>query len=417
MGAAVRVAALLFTLSVAASPGAEDVAVSGTPVPGLEPIDALFTDFLAERPGSGAAVCIARAGEIIYERGFGTADQETGEPVAPDAVFRTASLSKPITAVAILRLAELGRLSLDDNPFERIGLGPRLAETGVDPRLRDITVRQLLHHTAGWDREASFDPMFAGRRFARAAGRDVEPTPRLIIEAMLAEPLQFDPGTRYAYSNFGYSLLGRVIEAVTGQAYETAVLSLILEPAGAGGMAIGGSRPEDRRPGEVRYHDGDGRTGRADWDPSRTVSQPYRFDHEVLDAHGAWTSSAADLVRFTLAIDGPRPTRLLSPESLAQMVSPPPPPVSRSRDGTVGPVFYGCGWQIRPVGEGCNAWHAGQLPGTSTLLVRRHDGFVWAVLFNTDGSRDGGPAPAIAIDPLMHQAIAQVTTWPGARDG
>ena len=71
--------------------------------------------------------------------------------------------------------------------------------------------------------------------------------------------------------------------------------------------------------------------------------------------------------------------------------------------------YYGLGWFVRPAGAGVNAWHPGSLAGTSTLMVRRHDGFVWAVLFN---SRDGNPDPADQIDPLIHAAVDSIKVWP-----
>jgi hypothetical protein len=101
--------------------------------------------------------------------------------------------------------------------------------------------------------------------------------------------------------------------------------------------------------------------------------------------------------------------KVLFPESVAAMTAPPEGPPGHEEDGEPKAVYYGLGWQARRAGGPgrFNTWHTGSLPGTSTLLVRRHDGFCWAVLFN---SRHDGPAGK--IDPLLHKAAAEVESWP-----
>jgi hypothetical protein len=114
-----------------------------------------------------------------------------------------------------------------------------------------------------------------------------------------------------------------------------------------------------------------------------------------MDAHGGWLASAVDLVKF-----GSRLDRVLEPKSIETLFA--PPPVLKS-----GAVFYGCGWQVRRVdGAKINTWHTGSLPGTWTILVRRHDGFVWAALFNERGGQSG------RIDGALHGAVDAVGKWP-----
>src|SRR5262249_39849061 len=144
------------------------------------------------------------------------------EAVQPTSRFRIASISKPITAVAVFRLIERGKLKLDDKVFSIVKVVPHL-EPGKrpDPRLARITVRHCLQHTAGWDRSRGFDPMgaAAAEQTARALGIKLPVRPQDIIRYTLGRPLDFDPGTAFAYSNFGYCVLGRVIEAVSGESY------------------------------------------------------------------------------------------------------------------------------------------------------------------------------------------------------
>ena len=97
------------------------------------------------------------------------------------------------------------------------------------------------------------------------------------------------------------------------------------------------------------------------------------------------------------------------------MFAPPPGKLGHKADGSVKEVYYACGWNVRPMGDGkFNSWHNGSLDGTSTLLVRRHDNLTWAVLFN---SRDSGGKgePSALIDPLVHKAVDEVKTWPEVR--
>ena len=238
------------------------------------------------------------------------------------------------------------------------------------------------------------------------------PSHAAIIEYMIGQPLQSDPGSRYAYSNFGYCLLGRVIEKKTGLTYEQYVQQNILAPLKITSMRIGGSLPEERVEFEVRYYDVDGATGSSVFEPGRTVPRPYVGDHEIMDSHGAWIATATDLVKIAIALNTPD-NRLLNRRSLQIMFSPPEGAPGHEPNGDVKAWFYGCGWNVRPVqGSLYNNWHMGLINGSSTLLVRRYDDLAWAVLFNCDRSAVNGEPLAGLIDPLMHRAAAKVKVWP-----
>jgi CubicO group peptidase (beta-lactamase class C family) len=383
----------------------------GAPELRAAPVDSMMRSFLREHEVPGASLAICKDGQLVYARGFGWADPENKVPVQPQSQFRIASISKPITAVAVLKLVELGKLKLDAPVFALLGYQDALQAKGCDPRLAQITVLQLLQHRAGWDRQASFDPMFIPQRVQQRLNLDGPPHTKQIIRYMLQQPLDFDPDTRYAYSNFGYCVLGRVIEKVTGQPYGASVRSMLLDPLQLDSIELGGSLPEDRRPLEVWYQDRKQRRGSAIKAPDRELPIGYSHDHEVLDAHGGWIANASDLALFAAAFSDAEHSTLLSPSSVARMWQGP--------TGTEGPVWYGCGWSVRQVGEaGQNAWHSGLLSGgSSSLLVRRHDGYTWAVLFNTDRSKKTDAVLSGLIDPLIHRAVNQVEAWPqSARD-
>ena len=377
----------------------------------LEPLDRLMTGFLSRHKLPGASLAVTRNGRLVYARGFGLADRQSGDPVLPTSRFRIASLSKPVTSVAILQLVEAGRLKLDDPVAEILGLEPEVDAK----RSRRVTVRQCLQHTGGWDRSDSFDPMFQSSRISRGLGTKAPAGPAEVIRFMQKWPLDFDPGTRYAYSNYGYCLLGRVIEKISGQSYERYVQARVLKPMGVTRMRIGRTRIEGRAKGEVRYHVDGEKVGLSvfEEDLGKRVSRAYgAWNLEAMDSHGAWIASAVDMVRFASALESPGRKPFLKAESLDGMFEPPAAPVSRKSDGSVEDVFYGLGFSVRRLGDGrMNQWHTGSLPGTSTLLVRRHDGMAWAVMFNSRRSC-AGKNPASAIDPLVHAAVDAVTEWP-----
>ncbi len=377
----------------------------------------------------GGALAVVKDGRLVYTRSYGWADREKKMPVTPTSLFRIASVSKPITAVAVMKLIEEGRLDLDARAFDIVRFPPVFTKRKKpDPRLKRVTVRQLLQHTGGWDRDRSFDPMFRPIEIAEAVGVPPPAPPEAIIRYMMGQPLDFDPGTRYAYSNFDYCVLGRIIETVTGTTYEQYVKKRVLAPIGIRRMRIGASLLRKRAKDEVRYYTRDDAMSDSVFPEPvaptscrqqagslrytfRKVPTPYGSFHlEAMDAHGGWIASAVDLARFAAALDDPQSCPLLKPETIEMMYAPPPAPAWRSDDGTLKDTYYACGWMVRPVKDGkANYWHAGSLPGTATLLVRRWDGLSWAVLFN---QRSTDPnLPDSAVDPAMHHAADAVKRW------
>src|SRR5580658_6116552 len=218
-----------------------------------EAFDEEVNSFMQPRKIPGGALAVIKNRRLVYARAYGFADLEKKEPAQPDSLFRIASISKPFTAVAVLQLAAAGHLQMDAPAFALLQLEP-LPGQQPDPRLHRITVRHLLHHTAGWDRDQSGDPMFMSEKIARANGEPPPANQHAIIRYMLGQPLDFDPGARYAYSNFGYCALGRIIEKISGQDYAAFMRQNVLGPIGIRRMRLGLSRAEGRAPGEVKYY-------------------------------------------------------------------------------------------------------------------------------------------------------------------
>lgn len=382
------------------------------------PFDEEIQQFMSARQIPGGALAVVKDSRLVYVRAYGWANREQRQATTVRSLFRIASVSKPITAATVLKLVENGRMDLEAKAFAAWPASALASASGAgstrDPRLADITVRQLLQHTGGWDREVSFDPMFRPVEIARSVGRPAPAGPREIIQYMLGRPLDFDPGSRFAYSNFGYCVLGRLIEQATGRSYETAVRKTVFEPCGIRAMRLGASLERRRAPGEVRYYMSDpGRVESVFRDAPGTVPEPYGGFHlEAMDAHGGWIASVVDLARFAAAMQNPGRASWLKPSSIATLSAPPPAPAWRGPGGQLEAAYYGCGWMVRPdaVSGRPNLWHSGSLPGTSSLLVLRRDGLAWVAVFNQRAS--GSQRPDSELDPALHRAAGKVESWP-----
>jgi CubicO group peptidase (beta-lactamase class C family) len=394
--------------------------VTGPVLPKLAAYDDLMTNFMREHNPPGAALAVSYHGRLVYARGFGFADLEKQEPVHPAALFRIASISKPFTSAAVMRLVQQGKLKLDDRVFPILKLEPHLEHGAhVDPRLHDIRVHHCLQHTAGWNRDKSFDPMSAisAEKVAKSLKVPLPIHPKQIIRYTMGKALDSDPGAEYAYSNFGYCVLGRVVEAISGRPYDEFVSRQILAPLGIVRMRQGKNLLRDRAPGEVRYYDSKKRTGRAISGPKigEQVPLPYGVECiETMDANGGWIASAVDLLHFAVALDDPKHSPILNEDSILTMLAPPPGAMGHGPKGNAKSVYYGCGWEVRPVSAQSSKytkWHTGMLAGSSTLLVCRQDRINWAVLFNCDADSKGKEFAGL-IDPLLHQPADEIKEWP-----
>ncbi len=393
--------------SPAALPGLEraGATITGVDVPEMADYDAFLSSLFEEYGVPGAAVGVVKDGRLIYARGFGVADTLTGEPVQPDARFRIASVSKPITAVSVLRLVEDGLLGLDDPAFAYLPDLPPPPGQADDPRLATVTIRDLLQHSAGWDRVATgFDPVMHSVAIANLMGVPAPADTETIIRFMRGRALDFTPGTRFAYSNLGYAVLGAIIERVTRQPYEAYARS-VLSQAGVSSMELGRSLLENRLPGEARYHSFDGLSAPSVFPPHATVPLPYGGYHmEAFDAFGAWVGSTVDLLRFLTAVDGrtPRPD-ILTAASIQAMTARPAVPTWATT-----PYWVGLGWFVDTSGTW---WHDGELDGATAFLLRKEsEGLAWVVLCNT--RRDDDYAFFTALDFGLWDLASLPRTWP-----
>lgn len=331
--------------------------------------------------GPGAVVLIARGEQVVYRGARGMASIELGVPVAPDQVFTIASVTKMFTAALVLKLAEQGRLSLDD-PLARF-----LPDF---PGAGEVTLRQLLSHTAG----------ISDRRVAPG------PWPRDLTTAMLIadiarRPRDFAPGAEQRYSNAGFILLGAVIEQVSGKPWHAAITEELLEPLGLVRTRYAGIRAPV--PGRV--------AGYSTASPGPEASTAF-VNPAVSGAAGGLISTADDLMRWMRALAH---GRVLGAGGFTQM--------SRATALSTGVSSdpYGFGmyiWQVR--GEAMIG-HSGQIDGFASALAYLPAQDVTIVVLANNDNLDargfarrlaaivlGGPYAAPAPVPFAPQDIASL---------
>jgi CubicO group peptidase (beta-lactamase class C family) len=305
------------------------------------------------------SVAIARNGQFVFDQGFGfnqgfaVGKEKDMGPANMSSLFRIASVTKPITAVTIFTLIEQGKLNLTDKVFGTSGiLGTKYGKTPYKQYVTDITVDNLLTHTCGGWPDDSTDPMFRFNSWDQA---------KLIGWTLENLPLTSPPGQHWAYSNFGYCLLGRVIEQVSGQPYADYVQSTILAPSGITDMRIAGNTLKQRAPNEVVYF-------------GQYNEDPYKMNVARMDSDAGWLATPSALVQFLDHVGGSGSIpSLLKPATVRLMTTPGPafPATSAAK--------YARGWMV---GMG-NMWHNGSLPGSTTIMVRTATGSCWAALANT----------------------------------
>ena len=333
--------------------------------PTLADVESMLAEEAAADRFSGA-VLVTRYGEVLFSDAVGLADRDRAIENTLQTRFRIGSMNKMITAVAVLQLVEAGKIDLT------APVGDYLTDYPNADVAATVTIHHLLTHTGGTG--DIFGPEFD-------AHRDELRTHHDYVELYGSRAPEFDPGTRWAYSNYGYVLLGAIIEAVTGQTYYDYVEDHIYEPAG---MEATGSLPEtelvpDRAigytttPGGVRS--------------PNTDTLPYRGT-----AAGGGYSTVEDLTRFAEALLN---HRLLSPPGTDLLLT-------AKVDSGLG-EGYAYGFEDLRDAEGRGpVGHSGGAPGINgDLKIYPSSGHVVAVLTNLD------PPAAQRISSYIHPRLPQ----------
>jgi N-acyl-D-amino-acid deacylase len=365
-------------------------------------MDRAITELIRESRIPGGAVAVTYRSRLVYARGFGYADTATRRPVEPTSLFRIASLSKPITAVAVMTLVEAGVLELDDPAFAR--LAPSIqapSGTTPHPRLGSISVAQLLTHSGGWDSNLSGEPFEQSRPIAAALGIPGPPTAAQLVGYLMGRPLDFDPGTRYVYANIGFTVVGRVIEHIAGEDYQTFVRAMLAR-AGIGRMILARTRLADRHPDEVRYYD--------------LASVPSVFPTGGLSRR----RTAGFTTRVSTPPVGGSPRWSTWPGSSPRSMASPAGPISS--DQRLGPRCWphhpGSGTG-RPTTTPSAGWFGpdrattgttATSPGTASFAARLGDDLTIAAVFNARAMTPASPFELL-IEPALGAGL-QVSRWP-----
>jgi D-alanyl-D-alanine carboxypeptidase len=302
--------------------------------------DALIAPIVNEGQFSGT-VLVARNGVPVFRQAFGLANREWGIPNTPDTKFRIGSITKQFTATAILQLAEAGKLSVDD-PVSKYYLESPPAWSG-------ITIRHLLTHTSGI-------PSFTATPHFFDQQARLDRTPKEIIELTQDKPLEFAPGSKYAYDNTGYIILGYIIEKASGETYANYIQHHIFDPLAmkSSGYDVSETLIPKRAAGYSR--------GKDQFTNARFISmtEPY--------AAGSLYTTVDDMLTWDQALYA---AKVLTPASLQAMFT----------DYGHG---YGFGWVIDNQFGRRHIVHAGAVNGFITRVDRYPENKLTIVVFSNE---------------------------------
>jgi CubicO group peptidase (beta-lactamase class C family) len=309
-----------------------------------------FVQKLASADVFSGTVLLAKGDQVIFKRAYGVANKDFNAPNTVETKFNLGSMNKMLTSVAIAQLVEKGKISLDDPLVKFVEFPDKAAA-------EKIKIKHLLTHTSGLG--SYFNQKFM--ESSRARFRTVDQ----MLELAKDEKLQFEPGTRWAYSNTGMLVLGKVIEQATGQNYFDYIRENIYRPAG---MTNSDSYDLDRVNTNlaVGYE--------KEYSNGGTRFRNNIFEHVIRGGPaGGGYSTVEDLYRFALALQG---GKLVGTESVKQLLSAKP---------ELNSPGYGYGFQIS-VAQGI-AGHGGGFPGISSNLdMFLNAGYTAVVLANYGGA-------------------------------
>jgi N-acyl-D-amino-acid deacylase len=383
------VAAIVLLAAYALSArAAQEGGASGVVPPALVPIDRAAERIRAKYGIPGMAVGVMKGGRLVMARGYGYADVERRRRVEADSLFRLASVSKVVTATAVDKLVELGKLRYETRVFEVLSRLTPLTGSFRDPRLNAITVEHLINHKSGWADD------IGGNRFSdvrTAATQLREPLPGTfagLIRYEMARPLDYTPGAESHYCNFCYGVLAEVVQTAARKDYERFVIDELLRPIGVTRVRVGSHRVEGRFPGEVAYYD----APKAERIPSMYADTPglvpaqyggFTMDWGTGSGAGAWIGSTVDMLRLVASVTLGVPPIFAKPPR-------------------TGYAFSGL-----PIGRGWFWRHDGSLPGTATTLHIADD-MAWCILTNSSS----GGLLINELDKEIEMFAKTITDWP-----
>ena len=331
-------------------------------------VDAFMTKYNVP----GASLAVSKNGKLVYIKGYGFADKNSGEKVTPAHRFRLASVSKTYTGAAIVKLAQEGKFSMDDKVFGEGGiLGTEYGTPPYNQNVSNMTIRHLLNNTTGsWGGATGGDVIDYNPTFS---------TKQLLDWVLNSRPNPKAPGTFYDYSNVGFWIAGRIIEKVSGKSYVNYIKEDLLAGTGATQTDMAGKTQSDKKANEVTYY-GQG----------NDAQYVYNIAFPRRDSDGGLIATPTDLLRFITAVDGfsTRPD-VLNTASISEFIKAP----------SFNPGYAsGIGiWDAE------NVWfNYGSLPGTRSGFMRHGNGKCVALILNSRVDPSIGELPFVyAMQDLM----------------
>lgn len=346
---ALAIAGPVIVLLIACGPAQKESA--------MEQVDALFSGLISDRE-PGAAVLVVNGGGVIFERGYGVTDLRAKTPISPRTNFRLASVSKQFTAAAVTLLVREGKLRYEDSLTDVL---PEFPEYG-----RAVTIRHLLNHTSGLpDYEDLMLPADPTLPIDRIQIKDEG-----VLELLKRENSgKFMPGTKWAYSNSGYVLLGLLVQRVSGRPFAEFLRDRIFVPlkmTGTLAYESGKAEVPNRAYGHTRQ---DGGWRETDQSPTSATL-----------GDGGIYSSLSDLLKWDEAL---RRHTLLSEAEMRPAVTPVAVPEAPPTEPDGAAAAYGFGWFLNPWKGRARMWHYGETAGFRTAIQRfTEDGLTVIVLCN-----------------------------------
>jgi N-acyl-D-amino-acid deacylase len=353
----------------------------------------IMASVLTEHQIVGGSLAIARDDRLVLARGYGLADADTRRPVTRGTLFCIASVSKAVTAAAILRLVDMGKLRLNARLVRVLDDIHPPGGGFADPDFGEITVHHILYHASGIPDRVKIPGKKRRRPGDEDADEDDTETtdrPAAMLRAAMSGPLDFPPGSDHHYSNSAFMIVQLVVERASGQSFVPFVTNEVLRPMGITHALMEKLEPV---PDET----------------ARYVIGP-KGRHAAVRGSVNWLFTPTDMVRFLTSVAGTRGQPFLSPRMYQAMVAVPRPPVLPGPGGK----HVGLGWDAvvnTPRGAGFSK--NGGKAGVSAWAEHRPDGVSWAFMLNTNGdNKFGGRNPANEIIRLVNQGLDRQSEWP-----
>ena len=359
--------------------------------------DASINRFMRYWGIRGGSFALMRNDSLLYAKGYGFANTQDSIPCEVRNIFRVASVSKLLTAVAVMHLEETGQLSTQDFVFGEDGiLNDSLFLDYRDKKIKKVTVEHLLRHTSGFSNPHG-DAAFNMELVAQFLDKPLPLSMDDMVLYATKNRLRAVPGGRFNYSNLGYIVLSKVIEKVSGIPYETYIKDSILAPIGCYDIHLANNYSDGFRENEVTYYEVKEAEPVPAYDGSDTLVMKSLGGNDVHGLYGAggWVASPVELLKLVSAINKcPVREDFLTPESIDFMTP-------------YGKNAKPAGW----ASSSAKFWlRSGSMSGTSALIKAQKDGYSWVFISNS--SSWNGPGLARQMNREITQALRKVKKWP-----